>query len=197
MKWAKRETLGGGKQLYLDSDKGAEPRDIQAALRAYLHARGIGSRARAVSNQVKAAQEKQANMTAVVKAKFPEGSLSNLKFQSAVDTAFNTILRNCTILANRLNAFDVRDFQTLERAKSAQMLGRREMVTDVQAERLRLMNDAIASMDDIINANERLLLQLDKLSAELALIGFDQNEADTNDMLEEIKTLTEQAKFYQ
>lgn len=71
------------------------------------------------------------------------------------------------------------------------------MVTDVQAERLRLMNDAIASMDDIINANERLLLQLDKLSAELALIGFDQNEADTNDMLEEIKTLTEQAKFYQ
>ena len=167
MKWAKKDTLGGGKQLYLDQEKGAEPRDIQSALRPYLHARGIGSRARAISNQVKAAQEKQANMTAVVKSKFPEGSLSNIKFQSAVDTAYNVIMRNCTILANRLNTFDVRDFQALE------------------------------SMDVIIDANERLLLHLDKLDAELALVGMEQNETETNEMLAEVQTLVEQAKFYQ
>jgi len=197
MKWAKKETLGGGKQLYLDQEKGAEPRDIQNALRAYLHARGIGSRARSISNQVKAAQEKQANLTAVVKAKFPEGSISNVKSQSAVDTAYNVILRNCTILSNRINTFDVRDFQALERANSASILGKKEIVTDVQAERWRLMHEAIASMDDIIDANERILLQLDKLAAELALVGLEENEAQSNEMLVEIQTLVDQAKFYQ
>ena len=52
-------------------------------------------------------------------------------------------------------------------------------------------------MDDIIDANERILLQLDKLAAELALVGLEENEAQSNEMLVEIQTLVDQAKFYQ
>ena len=63
MKWARQDTLGGNKQLYLDQDTEPDPQDIQRSLRTYLHARGIGTRARAASNQVRAAVEKRNNLT--------------------------------------------------------------------------------------------------------------------------------------
>ncbi len=199
MAWARKDTLGAGKQLYLDQEKGADPSDIQRSLRSYLHARGIGSRARAVSNQVKSAQEKQRNLNSVIQAKFPEGTISWMKFNSAVETAANVLMRNCTVLANRINAFDVRDYQSLERANSALVSSTVKIAgpTDVKGERLQLMNSSIATMDEIIEANERLLLELDKLSIELGAIGLEESDARTASMLEEIQSLSEQAKYYQ
>ena len=197
MKWARQDTLGGNKQLYLDQDTEPDPQDIQRSLRTYLHARGIGTRARAASNQVRAAVEKRNNLTIVIESKFPPGTLSHTKFMSAVDTAYNVLLRNCAIIANRINFFDVRDYQMLERANSSVLPSRTAAPKDIQQERLELMNMSIQTLDNIIAANEKLLLELDKLAIELGTVGLESSETNTNDMLDEIGVLTEQTRYYQ
>ena len=51
-------------------------------------------------------------------------------------------------------------------------------------------------MREVLEANERLLLEMGKLEMELSDLQSDDNKEDNTHMLEEVKDLLEQTKYY-
>lgn len=183
---------------YLDEDAGASAAEITGLLKQYTRADGVNTRARKALAQVDSANRKRENLRALISGKFTEGSLSWDKFVAAIDAAYNVLLRNLTQLTNRVQTFDAEDYRVQKRERSG-VAYRRDGISDtVQDERWEAMEASLAEMDQILTANERLLLDLDKFALEFSKLdqeGSSENRVDA--MLEEIQQLTEELKYYQ
>ena len=182
---------------YLDEDGGASSAEISSILKRYTRADGVDTRARKALAQLDGANRKRENLRALISGKFTEGSLSWDKFVAAVDAAYEVLLRNLTQLTNRVQTFDAEDFRVQKRERSGAAFKRDGISDDVQDQRWEAMQASLAEMDGILTANERLLLDLDKFALELGQLdqeGSSENRVD--EMLEEIRQLTEELKFY-
>ena len=198
VKWIKDGNPGQGKKMYLDQQTGAPVADIQSVLKSYSHASTVGSRARSAMAQVTSASEKRRNLETIIDGKFGKTSLTFTKFMSAVDVAYDVLVRNCTTVANRIQSFDLQDYRSLERSQmTSKWKGSTSLASTAQIQRLDLMKANISEMDAIISSNEGLLLEMDKLSVSLMNVGQHEAEHKTTGILEELQTLTEQARLYE
>lgn len=201
VRWVRRGSAKEKEFVALDQENGSPAEDIERVLKRHIHDRAIGSRARAALTQVASTTERQKTLTSIISSKFTRESLSWTKFIAVVDTACHVLNRNCTYLANQIQSFDTNDYLMLQRSnaaarlKSIQASGAAPSNTQIQ--RWSLMNANLQEMDNILAANDHLLLELDKFSAEIAHVGQEDAGAATHDILMEIQQLSDQAKLYQ
>jgi len=179
-----------------DIDAGSTADSISDILRRYQQNEMVGIYARKALSNLGDMNRKTTYLHSVLDAKFQHGSISWEKFAVAADAAEKAILRNCSALANRIQTFDSAEYKRLERAERLAERDRGPALNATDAEKHALMRSVVADMEAIEQSNAQLLLGLDKLSAELGkLADVDTNEKSER-IVDEIRTLIDETKYY-
>lgn len=185
-----------------DIDAGATADSIAGVLRRYARAVVVGKRAQAGLAALENDKRKTAAFKAVLDKKFQPGSLSWQKFAVASDMTHEAILRNCASLANRVQVFDRAGYQTQKRElghRSSTWRAQQQEATIIDpaaAEKQRVLQQGLDEMDALLAANDRLLTELDKLTFELGKLTDADSGADGERIVEEIRTLIDETKYY-
>lgn len=194
-----------GKQIdgayeHQDVDTGATDKSIESILRRYSHANVVGSRARAGVEALENERRKRDAFMAVLERKFQPNSLSWNKFAVAADMTHEAVLRNCASLANRIQVFDRSGYQKKELGHRSSTWRERQnqtqVVDPVSAEKQRVLQAGLDEMDAILRSNDQLLTELDKLTLELGKLTDAEASADTEHIVDEIRTLIDQTQYY-
>lgn len=170
--------------------------DVYTTLVDYQGDKVLGTYAVQGMERMEESARKSTRLSALVGAKFEHGSISWTRFMGVVDSVTTTITRNSAILANRIQAFDIEGYERDNRLIRSQDYLYDNVPDDIQLERYGLYEQSMSAMQDIINANERLLLELDKLSAELTNLDSNILTTESEEMLDEIRNMVEQTRFY-
>ena len=179
-----------------DIDAGSTAESIRGILRRYVQAETVGAYARRAISNLNDEERKASYLHSVLDAKFQHGSLSWDKFAVAAKSSERAILQNCAALANRIQTFDYVEFRRLERADRNASHQRGEPLDATQKEKYSLMKATIVDMDVIMASNAQLLLELDKLSAELGKLADADTSEKSERIVEEIRTLIDETKYY-
>ena len=140
--------------------------------------------------RVRRRRRRHGRLVRAIESTFGEESLTAGKFVAVADAARSTLLRNCALLSNRIQAFDVDGYRATRRRLPS--LGEGSLAS----EQLAMYEDALADMREVIEANERLLLEMGKLEMEVSDLEGDDNREDNTRMLDEVRDLLEQTKYY-
>ena len=194
--WRTWVTLKADKYEYLVAGQSDSSAKITNILSRYTSNSITGQAAKNGISELESAQRKRHNLENVIDSKFSKGSLSYEKFIGAVDAAVSTIEKNTALLANRMQAFDDVEYRQLAMQINSGRYKLDNIPDHIQEEKARIYAQQMNEMNSIINANESLLLELDKFSAELSQL--DANEANENNesILDELKQLTQEAQYY-
>jgi hypothetical protein len=149
----------------------------------------VGDLARSGINALESVGHKRESFYATLDAKFKPGSISWDRFAVGADTAFTAIVRSTAQLANGIQAFDSDEYRRVERQGAS--------LDATQQERLGMLHGRLDGMKEIVAGNQRMLLELDKLEAELGKLESDERAGQSEDILAEIRTLTDEMKYYQ
>lgn len=166
--------------------------DVLPQLRGLSEFPVVGGYASDAVKQIESMEHRRDRLHRVIEDKFGEGSLSRDKFVAVVDAGWRTLLRNCALLTNRAQSFDVDGYRTLQRRLPASG----QPSDPLEAERMRVYEGVLDDMREVIEANERLLLEMGKLEMELSDLESDDNREDNTRMLDEVRDLLEQTKYY-
>ena len=193
--------------------------DVLPQLRGFAELPVVGSTAAEAAGQIETMERRRNRLEKIIVAKFGAESLSHDKFAAVVEAAWHTLLRNCALLCNRIQAFDLEGYRKLRRSLPASARRALPSVLDlespqpqsrdlvnthkpmdgiagIEAERAALYEEALRDMRDVLEANERLLLEMGKLEMELSDLESDDNRDDNTRMLDEVKELIEQTQYY-
>ena len=176
----------------LESGEVNEADDVLPQLREYTSLPEVGRYAEEACNQIETMERRRERLYRVIEAKFGTESLSHDRFVAVVDAGERTLLRNCALLANRVQSFDVDGYRKQRR----RLVTQTSKNDTLDKEREEIYAEALADMRDVIEANEHLLLEMGKLEMELSDLESDDNREDNNRMLDEVKELLEQTKYY-
>ena len=182
--------------VHLDVDGGATAQGIEDVMRAYTHERVVGPYAQAAMQSLAMARRREASLMSEIDSRFSPRSISWDHFASTVKEALDAILRNCALLANRVQTFDVEDYEHSEwfYSTGGEMAnGKRNPAV---LKRWELLRETKAEMDRLCEANDGLLLELDKLSAELGKMRSDQSTEESSRVADEVKRRVEETKYY-
>lgn len=195
-----RPLLGPGKDdaeyEHQDLKAGADATSIRAILRRYQNTSPVERYARAGLNDMDACNRKTENLRGVLAAKFREGSLTWSKFSAGADYAYNGVMANCAMLANTLQVFDIQDYKRLQQQRRRATFRADAQLDEAQFEKLRLFQEKLDYMATITHANNALLLELDKLTEELNTLDNAGLNTRSERLLEEIRTLSDETKYY-
>ena len=195
-----RPLLGPGKDneyQHQDVDSGANADSVKAVFKRNLSVKGTGPYARSGMEALSSAERKAANFRAVLDTKFEPGSLTWQKFAGAADATSQAVLRNCAELANDIQLFDYEDFSRSERARrKATYRSDAPVLQTTQIEKQSLFHTQMVEMQAICDRNDKLLLELDKLTAELQTLDDTGSSAKSDQLIEEIRTLSAETKYY-
>ena len=179
-----------------DIDAGSTAESVRNVLSRYTGVETVGAYARKAISNINDEERKAGYLFNVLDAKFERGSLSWEKFAVAGDSSRKAILRNCAALANRIQTFDYVEYRRLERADRNASHQRGEPLNATQQEKFTLMKSTLVDMDTLTGANARLLLELDKLAAELGKLADAGTNERSERIVEEIRTLIDETKYY-
>ena len=143
------------------------------------------------------AQRKEA-MALALSSRFEPSSLTFTKFMSGVHSAERLMNENTLNLVRRIWAFDQTDYTAVAKKIGSRGLLRKDDPDEViLAEKMKLHQTAIGHVERGIETNENIMLQLDRLMAEIALIS-DMNTAQIEHLpaMQDISTLISDAKWY-
>lgn len=158
--------------------------EVVPVLEEYAQTPYVGAIALETLEQVRSAERKRGRLRKVISSQFSEGSMSWDKFCSLVDMAERTIIRNAALVANGVQSFDREGYKAALRAKQA------------KAEQLALYDRSLADMRGIIEANERVLLEMGKLELELSSLEADDTREAASETIEELQSLIEETRYY-
>ena len=180
-----------------DVDAGATTESIANVLKRYTRADVVGKRASAALAALDNEKRKSAAFHAVLEKKFQRGSLSWDKFAVAADLSHDAILRNCAALANRVQVFDRAGYRKKELGHRSSTWRKDDALLDpAAAEKQRVLQEGLDEMDALLASNDRLLTELDKLTFELGKLTDADATADGDHIVEEIRTLIDETKYY-
>ena len=180
-----------------DVEAGSTVESVRKVLNDYAKYDIVGKYAREGRSDMDSVDRKAEEFFAILDNKFQSGSLSWDKFAVGADTVQQAVLRNCATLANHIQTFDRADYRKLSRMRRDVSLKNGAALNAVQEEKLSMLEASLAEMDGIIATNDQLLLEFDKLMAELdKLQNADFNE-ESERLLDEIRTLIEETRYYQ
>lgn len=182
--------------VHFDADGVVNARELIKVLGHYTQDPVLGERAAAAIQTLRSAERRRKSIDAELDDAFQHGSISWQRFASPAQAAFDSIMRNSALLTNRIQAFDtqgyIRTFKSVQRdAGTAERTGAQQRV-----ERLELYQKMLADLDAMQENDEGLLLELDKLAAELSTISASGQSDKGESILDEIRRLVEEAKYY-
>lgn len=158
--------------------------EVAPVLEEYAQTPYVGAIATEALEQVHSAERKRKRLRKVITVQFSEGSLSWDKFCSLVDMAERTVLRNSALIANGVQSFDREGYKRALRSG------------DDHSEQTELYERSLAGMRDIIDANERVLLEMAKLEMELSSLEADDTREAASETIEELQGLIEETRYY-
>lgn len=179
-----------------DIDDGATVDSIKRVLNRYAQANVVGKRAKAALIALDNEERKRSAFFAVLDKKFEKGSLSWDKFAVAANMSHDAILRNSASLANRIQVFDRAGYQKQELGHRSSTWREGKTVTPESQEKQIVLQEALDQMDGLIASNDQLLTELDKLTFELGKLTDADANADGDRIVEEIRTLIDETKYY-
>lgn len=181
---------------YLDVDAGATPDRISKVMSNYVDNVVVGTYAQDVIDTLDSAEFRRRSLHAEIDSKFSEGSISWSRFANTADSALEAIVRNCALLANRVQAFDAVEYVRLEQFFRSGGHSGDEASDRARLQRWKLLEDTRKEMDDIRVTNERLLLELGKLAAELGKLTSTASHDENAQIAEEVSKLVDETKYY-
>ena len=194
--WAVRKAMSAAKNVgkppeyeHVDTDGSISEEHVKAILKKYTHRYGVGDLARSGIDALESVSRKRESFYAALDAKFKPQTISWDRFAVGADTAFTAIVRGTAQLANGIQAFDSDEYRRMERQANT--------LDATQQERLGMLQGRLDGMKEIVAGNQRMLLELDKLEAELGQLESDERAGQSEDILAEIRTLTDEMKYYQ
>ena len=177
---------------YLDVEGGATAESISHAMGAYEGAPYVGEYARGIISTLKKADFRRKGLDAALEREFEQNTITWDKFTAPIEVAMDGILRTCAQLGNRVQGFDIAEYERLKRLVRA---GACEEGSS-KWQRWQLFENTLAEMDELQRANEQLLFELEKLQDELTKLGGKSGGSSTDEIAEEIRKLAEEAKYY-
>ena len=181
---------------YLDVDNGATAESIIKVMRSYEQERVVGFYAGEVINALNMAELRKKSLMSEIDSKFSRRSISWDHFASTATEALDAILRNCALLANRVQSFDVEDYERMERFYRTGGEARNGKQNPARLQRWDLLRETKTEMDDLRSANDGLLLELGKLSSELGKISSNDSTEESSRIADEVRRLAEETKYY-
>ena len=196
--YANISTLRKTKKDYhqLDVEKSSSAQALKVMER-YEKADVVGPVAATAKAEIESVEHKKDALLSVIENKFSKGSLTYDKFASVVEAAVSTVIKNTSILANRIQTFDTQDYRHIEMMLSTGSYKNDNIPDEIQEEKGRLYAKNMADMDAIIAANEKLLLELDRFAIEIGKLDTENTENVNTAMIEEVKQLIEETKYYE
>ena len=170
--------------------------DIKLTLAEYEKTSVVAPYAKHGIDELERAERKREQLYAIVGKKFQEGSLTWQKFIEGVETATQAIAHNTALLAKRIQAFDVQDYNRNARNTITGMFHRNEIPESVRREKRTVYEASLDDMRGIVAANERLLVELDRFAVEMDQLETSANAEVNNHLLAEINTLVEETQYY-
>ena len=170
--------------------------DVKRVLGEYEKSNVVGTYAKHAIAELESAEMKRAHLYETISSKFSEGSLTWMKFVEVVDAATNAIAHNSSILARRIQTFDVDDYNRTTRNTITGLFNRTTIPDSLRQEKREVYEMSLNDMRGIVAANERLLLELDKFKNEMALLETNANAEVNTYLLEEVNALVEETKYY-
>lgn len=158
--------------------------EVVPVLEEYADTPYVGEIASEALEQVRSASRKRKRLRKVISVQFAEGSMSWDKFCRLVDVAERTILRNAALVANGVQSFDREGYVKARKRGQA------------QAEQLALYDKTLADLQEVLSANERVLLEMAKLEMELTQLEADDTREDASQTIEELQGLIEETRYY-
>ena len=171
----------------LEPTKIMDDDEVIPVLEEYLEAPYVGEIAQETLEQIHSATRKRKRLRKIIAVHFSEGSMSWDKFTSLVDMAERTILRNSALIANGVQSFDREGYTKAKRHKSN---------ANARSAQIELYDKSVASMQEIIDANERVLLEMAKLEMELSQLEADDTRESAGETIEELQDLIEETRYY-
>lgn len=182
---------------HFDVDAGATAESISRIMRDYQDQRVIGFYAREVITFLDMAELRKKSLFGTIDSTFSRRSISWDHFASTATEALDAIMRNCALLANRVQSFDVDDYERMERFYRTGGEMRNGPQDPARIKRWDLLRETKTEMDDIRAANEALLLELDKLTSALTKITSTETTDESSRIAQEVDRLVEETKYYQ
>ena len=199
--WAVRKAMAKAKTIgqppeyeHIDTEGQISDERVKSILKRYTHRYAVSDLARAGINSLESAAHKRDSFYATLDSKFKTGTISWDRFAVGADTAFTAIQRNTAQLANAIQAFDSDEYRRMERQFNG--VKPADMPDATQAERWGMLQGRLDGMKEIVDGNQKMLLELDRLEAELGKLESTERSAESDDILAEIHTLTEEMKYY-
>ncbi|MDO4797081.1 MAG: hypothetical protein Q4A01_03575 [Coriobacteriales bacterium] len=177
---------------YLNAENKVSKEQMLKIAQGYTDDGALGIRAQDVLETFGRSELLRKDILSLLKREFEEGSLTWDKFSIPVESACDGILSNSVQIVNRMQAFDSAEYQRLDRIDRAGGLEGRQ----TEQHRLAVMRTALEEMDNIQQANDRLLLELEKLQAELNKLSGDDAESETDAIAAEIRELVDDTHYY-
>lgn len=146
----------------------------------------FGNLAKTAAGQIERLKKISNRAEKIIGEKFNQGSISWQRYISVVKSAEDVLTKNIVRMANRMQMFDEEEYKNLQHYKED------DIPDDIQEEQISIYNRNIGLIKDIISANEKILVKMDVLAMELA----EGNTEDEQDILDTIKRLAEEAKYY-
>ena len=180
----------------LDPDNGTTFADVAKVMRDYVNNPVLGGYAQGVIDTLDSADLRHQSLFVELEGTFQPGSISYDKFAGPANAGFDSILRNSAYLANRIQSFDTAGYLRLKESLERDVQNGTSGGTGARAERWKLYCEMIDSFDRLQETNESLLLELEKLSGELATLSASDPTDQSDYIIEEIRRLVEEAKYY-
>ena len=179
-----------------DIDAGATSASIASVFKKYSRTDVVGHYARAGLTALENEERKRDGFIAILNSKFEPNSLSWGRFAVAADATHDAVLKNCASLANHIQMFDHEGYRIAERTRRSISYRTGEKHDPNLAEKRRLYQASLSDMDTILLSNDKLLLELDKLASELGKISNEETTESTEGIIEEIRKLADETKYY-
>ena len=170
--------------------------DLKRTLSDYTKKQIVGTYAKHGLAELELLERKRELVYTAIEAKFTKDSLTWIKFTDVADLAMAAVVSNTSLLAQRIQNFDVDEYLRMIRQGVTSLFSRNTIPSDLRQEKRRIYEDNIDDMRGIVAANEKLLLELDRFEAEMNLLSATSNEQENNRMLEEITQLIDETKYY-
>ena len=159
-------------------------------LRRYTSSKVLGGIARSATDQGERMEKQSSNFEALVVRRFGRGTLSYGKFMGVIRCAGEALEKGIVRIANKMVIFDEGEYQKL----SSGEYKLDDIPDHIQEEEWKLYEENLEDMRSVLEKNEKVLLEVDHLMAEMA--EMDCTEQDIDGVADQIRELLGQLEYY-
>ena len=185
-----RALLAERKEELLEADEADAGEKAASLLERYASSKALGGIARSAAGQAERMEKQSANFETLAARRFGRGTLSYEKFMGVIRCAGEALKRGSIRIANKMVIFDEREYKKL----SSGEYKLDDIPDHIQEEKWKLYEENLEDMRSVLEKNEKVLLEVDHLMAEMA--EMDCTEQDIDGVADQIRELLGQLEYY-